>query len=309
MRLIFHIGQHKTGSKALQYFLSSNQSNLAKHKILYSTQQSDPSCHAYQHSHYHFYRQLQVATQFLNSEMAQKSFKVLRGVLDSDIDFANHHQLNTIVMSAEDVFTMQTAHELNVDGDLLFRAIEVLKRLVTELNIDLQVVVYLRNTPEFLLASYAQYIKGESRGTLKIEEFFEVFQERLYPQKFLTDWKNVLGADAVLVRNFNEDRSVFDIRSDFVKTVLNLNTDQFDFDYPLIQSNRREVLNETPNAITLAILRKFNQYPRLEKYLPREILMDRCSAVFKGRENIPLSDAIKKRMENHSDFVSWQQNT
>lgn len=287
MRLILHIGQHKTGSKALQWFLSSNHDRLVSHQYLYSIEQSDTSCHAYQHSHYHFYRELRslalsASNSFNFSNLdSDINLRTLADILRNDMNNAKERGCHTLVLSAEDIFTMHTAHELGTDDIILECAIHILKQVIANLNIDLKVLIYLRDTMPFLVASYAQYIKGASRGTLGIKEFFFEFRDRLYPQRFLERWQTLLDPENLQIRRFNENRNEFDIRKDFIENVLNVSLDGFSFDLPHSLSDRREICNKTPNLMALSILRFLNKYPIFQKYLSRELVLDFSTFLFK----------------------------
>lgn len=111
--LILHLGQHKTGSKALQSFLTAQSNWLAtEHGILYPLSGRNPaSVHrAYQISHHQFYSLLR----HLNP---LDSLLQLFAQIDAERLGRGCH---TVLLSAEDLFDMHTAYDLDFDPSLSY---------------------------------------------------------------------------------------------------------------------------------------------------------------------------------------------
>lgn len=54
-KVVFHIGQHKTGSKFLQTFLALNSKNLKRYGVYYPTSFNYQKISAYRNSHFNLF--------------------------------------------------------------------------------------------------------------------------------------------------------------------------------------------------------------------------------------------------------------
>lgn len=186
-RLIIHIGQHKTGSKALQAYLAHNRTVLRRHGILYPP--GSPGAPAYEISHHIFYQSLRNGTLWLET-------------LD---------QAPLTIVSAEDIFDMATAHTLQYSPQAIHQAAQALQPHRP------QIVVYLRDPAELLVAHYGQFIKGSPTNHLSFEEFSAAFAPRLDSQSILAIWKSYFPD--LIQRPYSKD-----IVTDFFEHVLAMQT-------------------------------------------------------------------------------------
>lgn len=263
MQLIIHIGQHKTGTKALQFFLSQNAKILKEHLISYETCLSDTDCHAYRHSHYHWFRELkQVCTS--ESTEALRQFK---NTFTQHIQKSQELSCTRCVVSAEDLWVMQTAHELEWNETHIRQSIRLLKQLSQDFSIELKVVIYLKNSDDFLKSSYAQYIKGESRGTLRFKKFKAKFKERVDMDPIISIWKKELPAHSLIIQKYSNHKN-WDIRQDFIENIIKTPIRNLNFELPADGILRTEVINKSPGMFSLIVLRHKN----LVRYYKHKLL-------------------------------------
>jgi len=156
IKLTIHIGQHKTGSKALQAFLTHNRANLLRNHIYFPECINNSTQKAYRISHFEFFvllkyaclkelGQYSKAKAFIKQHRCLKPFPSLHQYL-SNI-FANASQLgaNQIILSCEDLFDMSTAHEIEYDSKLLEMAVRIIDSICTPLAFKLEVIALLRD--------------------------------------------------------------------------------------------------------------------------------------------------------------------
>jgi hypothetical protein len=253
MRLILHIGQHKTGSKALQYFLSLNAQVLQRHHVNYATSFSDTSAPAYQHSHHHWFQALFTYTEEKTSERLAQ----FETIVITHIQAAKDQGSEICIISSEDLWLMQTAHELDWQMHRIQTAVSVIRSLCDRFNLKLEVVLYLRDQSGFLKASYAQYIKGESRGTMNFDTFRRRFQDRLDHEAIINTWKNQLPDGALHIRPYQSQAS-WDIRQDFLEHVLERPSTDMQFTWPQDTVLSSEARNRTPHTFKIYWLRLRN---------------------------------------------------
>jgi hypothetical protein len=208
-QLLLHIGQHKTGSKALQAFLACHQESLREIGVCYplDPQPVDNST-AYGFSHFRLY-------------------KLLRDGLDphpflSAADAACRAAgARYLVLSAEDLIDMQSAHETAISLDRIRQAARALSESAERLGYDLRVVVYLRRQDHLLGAHYIQYIKGSSSNDMEMAEFARAIAPRLDSSGSVAIWEE-LGRDRIQVRPYERNFMPGGVVADFFKEVLDL---------------------------------------------------------------------------------------
>ena len=252
MQLIIHIGQHKTGTKALQFFLSQNAEILKEHLISYETCFSDTDCHAYRHSHYHWFRELKQACTSESTE-AMHQFK---NTFIQHIQNSQALSSTRCIVSAEDLWIMQTAHELEWNEVHIRQSIRLLKQLSEDLLIELKAVIYLKNSAYFLKSSYAQYIKGAG-GTLSFKNFKAQFKERLDIDEIISIWKSELPDHSLIIQKYSNHKN-WDIRQDFTEKILKIPTRHLNFNLPADDASRYEAINKSPGMLSLMFLRYKN---------------------------------------------------
>jgi len=267
-KLILHIGQHKTGSKALQSFLAFNASRLTKHNICYSVKKSfKRNIHAYAISHYRLfallYREtllncgdIKAAERFwIKQQTYCQPFTSLRELFQNFETERIKYQADTIIVSAEDLFDMCTAHDLNFSMSTLTTAIKILAELIKAFNYQPVIVVYLRRQDHLLAAHYAQYIKGSDRNNMDFSSFAAAFAKQLCYSDILTAWANEFGTEAIKVRSYESSTLPNGIVQDFFEQLLGFAVPE---DWPKVKLGVESV-NASPNRDLIEFIRILNR--------------------------------------------------
>ncbi len=233
--LVVHIGQHKTGSKALQSFLAHNRIALRDRGVLYPA--GNYPCagiRAYAISQYRLYALIrhEAIRECLGGDAAAfywrqqgrfcipfDSARCLFEAIDAELRRFN---LGQVVVSAEDLFDMHTAHELAFLPELIEVGTRRLAELASNFGYDARVAVYLRRQDHLLGAHYVQFIKGSPVHDVDFEVFAQAFAPRLDTRRILARWADVFGPDRVLVRRYEQTALPGGIVPDFFEHVLGL---------------------------------------------------------------------------------------
>lgn len=206
VRVLLHVGRHKTGSKGLQSFLNANREGLRAQGVLYPA----PAAHwqdvAYRISHFELFDALRQPTDDATLDVLLDGYERQR----------REAQAHTMVLSSEDLFDLQTAHEPEHDPQALGRATSRLAAGFAARGWRATVVAYLRRPDSALDALYAQYVKGSPRAWLDFDAFVHTCRARLAALPLLRQWAQAFGAQALQVRAYGEAGSGFDTVADFL---------------------------------------------------------------------------------------------
>ncbi len=271
-RIIIHIGQHKTGSKALQSFLAQHAQGLLQHGILYPlepySRQTGP---AYANSHYRLFALLRGEAMLAcaDSNRAQRfqsqQRKFCHPYTSAQAMFKAIEVerlrcgANTILVSAEDLFDMHTAHESGFCMEWLNSGIGLLAKQVKDFNYEPVIVAYLRRQDHLLAAHYIQYIKGNSSADLDFGSFSTAFEQRLQTWELLQPWETAFGHASMVLRPYEPAAIPLDVISDFFAKILGFPMPP-DWTLPL---KDREAVNATPNRDYVEFMRKFGRKKNL----------------------------------------------
>ena len=234
-RLIVHIGQHKTGSKALQSFLAANRAVLRAEGILYPAEPpSDHGIRAYSISHFRLFALLrrEATADLLGAAAAGafwerygpfcRPFESARDFLaDLDAD-RRRDRLDRVVVSAEDLSDMHSAHEAEFRPELVDAAARRLAALAAEFGYEPEVVIYLRRQDHLLGAHYVQFIKGSGQNAPDFADFASAFAPRLDARGLLDRWAAAFGRDRIRVRLYEKPALPAGIVPDFFAGVLGI---------------------------------------------------------------------------------------
>jgi hypothetical protein len=215
--LVLHVGQHKTGSKALQAFLARNARALADAGVAYSVDEADArGVVAYARSHFRLFALLRREA---DENAAATGARDFIASLESE---RRRLAAPRVVVSAEDLFDMQTAHEMPFALEVVETAARRLAGLAASHGYQTRVVVYLRRQDHLLAAHYAQLVKGPSRSDLDFAEFARRFEPRLDSRRILGAWEAAFGRSAIVVRPYERERMEGGIVGDFFAHVLEM---------------------------------------------------------------------------------------
>jgi len=195
-RLILHVGQHKTGSKALQAFLSHNRAVLLRRGILYPRGSSNRRAPlAYAVSHYLSFALLR--HQLEGGSGSPPALCQPFSSLSQWLALLAAAPAHTVILSAEDLFDMSTAHELDFSLSRVEAGARALSKLAANYNFRAEVVVYLRRQDHLLCSQYGELIKGHPDSCIGFEEFRSAFAPRLRPLPILARWASAFGVEQV----------------------------------------------------------------------------------------------------------------
>ena len=186
MKVVLHIGTHKTGSSAIQHVLSENRQRLSRHGYLY------PKTGSGQRGHHDIAWAIRSATGGRTPRTAGN------GVLDrlrEQVEGSKHH--TTIISSEEFEFANRPEH------------LALIKRLFGKAEV--KVVVYLRRQDKLLLSEYNQHVRmPDTRFAGSIYDFYirYNFVNRLNYAALLKKWAKVFGAENIVVRPFETGQFV-----------------------------------------------------------------------------------------------------
>ncbi|MCX7195262.1 MAG: hypothetical protein NTV37_05080 [Proteobacteria bacterium] len=268
VKIIFHIGQHKTGSKALQSFLHLHSAALAQRGILYPVDQTvHQKVRAYQISHYRLFAllrhealhacgQADAARHFWRRQRAIcRPYDCLRAMLDAIEDERRRIGADTIIVSAEDLFDMQTAHQIDLNMDCLAAGVKILSGLAQAFQYQPIVVAYVRRQDHLLGAHYVQYVKGSSNPTIEFETFARAFAPRLDTHRLLACWAAEFSSEAMVIRPYERAMMPADIVADFFEHALQQAISP-DWVAP---APERESVNATPGRDQVELIRYQHQ--------------------------------------------------
>jgi hypothetical protein len=209
--VIFHIGQHKTGSQA---FLAHNRHVLRAQGVLYPAEERPQhGVLAYARSQYRLFvlvrRDALAATAGSTAAAAyweqQSSFCQPLASLRAFFEALEAERCRSgwtrAVLSAEDLFDMQTAHATEFAPELVEAGARLLAKWAETFGYDARVVVYLRRQDHLLGAHYVQYIKGSPIHDVSLDSFARKFAPRLDARRILACWEPVFRG-RILVRPY-----------------------------------------------------------------------------------------------------------
>ncbi len=209
MKLILHIGTHKTGTSALQQFLYANRTPLAAAGFHYATP-------------LHGLQEANVIEHALNVGMGD----IVRTFFAKHLNLAERRGAHTLVASAENFYAMSVLdamqrRELCADAVERDRAlVETLRSLMPMDIRTCQTVCYFRRPDRYAESLYSQHVK---RGILfdgTFDEFLPIITPALFYNEHMRVWSDVFGESSCIVRLYEPVRD--DIVSDFVKHVLGI---------------------------------------------------------------------------------------
>lgn len=225
MRLILHIGQHKTGSKALQTALHANPGLLDAAGCVYPLpSESSPPLRAWeQHQHTLFLAlreraELERRVGRFNETvgLAQLALRETVQSLIANVPRSAH----SIILSSEDLFDMHTAHESVFEAALIPIAAEALAEVCRYFALKPLLVCYLRRQDQALAAHYTQFIKGTQDTCMPLWSFLPRFAGRLDYAWIMACWEQAFGIEAVMARSYEVTVLGGGIVRDFFSAVL-----------------------------------------------------------------------------------------
>ena len=253
MKLILHIGTHKTGTTALQRFLYANRKSLAARSFHYAT----PG---------HGLPEANSVANALNVGEA----RVVRTFLEEHVGIARRRGAHTILASAENFYAMSVLNAMRrreVRADAITRDRTLIQRLESLMPDELesaQIVCYFRRPDRYAESLYSQHVKRGISFTGTFNEFLPIVKPALFYHNHIQAWSDVFGAGNIAVRLYEPVSA--DIVGDFGQNILNIEG-VVDF------SNREQQANERVSRDVLEFKRLRNSGARFnERDIERTIL-------------------------------------
>ena len=245
MRIILHIGVYKTGTTAVQNFLTRNRSALAKRGVLY------PESFTKFDAHHPLPWALGVGHRA--KELSVRPDEVVRAILQE----ADSAGADTVILSSEEFINLEAAERL-----------PALKRLFAGHAVE--ILIYLRRQDSLLLSTYGQHVRMYSiRFTGTISDFLLKHSNFLNKYNYwgtLQRWAKVFGSDAMHVKLYDQARfPEGDIVGDFADT-LGIGLDGCD-------GRKVNGINRNLSDLGLEVLRRLNAMPLDEATHQRFIRM------------------------------------
>lgn len=275
MQVILHIGQHKTGSKALQSALHANRQHLAERGIAYPVEAGGAGpLRPYEMNHHRLFAAVRAA---VDERERPAALAAVRAMLDSLLAGCPP-QITRLILSAEDLFDMHTAHEPDFVPRRVADGSRLLARELAARGSRARLVCYLRRQDHLLAAHYAQFIKGSGTHHPEFAEFRAAFAPRLDTEAILANWEDAFGTAAVSVAAYEPRAMPGGIVADFFRQALDLEPPPVTVPFP----DDLEAFNVTPSRDHLEYIRLLNRRAsRGKPVLSREHALE---SAFRDRE-------------------------
>lgn len=175
MKLVLHIGAHKSGSTAIQAFASRHQKELEKAGVYYPVGMY-PDLPA-QHSLMYY---------DLETEQGARQ---LRGKLESALSQASEADCQVVLLSGEDLSASDPGR------------VERFHRYCGELFTAVEIILVLRNKCDYIGSHYKHTL------TFGHQTFFTDFPKRIQfsPLTTVTNWREKLGDDVVKILAYRDE--------------------------------------------------------------------------------------------------------
>jgi hypothetical protein len=212
VKLLLHIGTHKTGTTALQQCLLRNERVLLKKGIYYAHWDGGKNANE------------------LARAVSRRRKSRAENFLQSQLKNACASGAGTIVVSAESFYAMTMFDTVFKDEASQFRgshywrsesaSIEFLRSLLPS-DMRTKIVVFFRRQDQFLESLYHQMVKSAARvSTLEIAEFRALLSEALDYRRHMDLWSAVFPNCAV----YSYDQTGTNIAHFFLRNVLGIST-------------------------------------------------------------------------------------
>jgi hypothetical protein len=208
MKLIVHIGTHKTGTTALQQFLHVNRRPLAAQGIYYATPQGVP------HSN--------IIANALNSG----DNRLVHMFLTNQIQLARQQAADVVLMSAENFYAMSVLASM-AERKICENAVERDRHLIATLGslipegvTGCKVVCYFRRPDQYAESLYSQHVKRGVSFAGPFDDFLSIINSALLYHTYIRSWCTVFGIEDCVVRTY--EAADGDIVGDFSRHILDL---------------------------------------------------------------------------------------
>lgn len=191
MKLLLHIGTHKTATTSLQHFCVRNRDLLISEGFYYP--ENDDSAYVFN---------------FLASAVAFDKLSKVENFLQKALDSAIAKNCHTVILSAESFYAM-TGFFHDLQGrerekgywemeDVFVRNV----KSSCDIFSDIQIICYFRPQDEFASSLYNQLVKNVFGVSYDFEEFLKSALPIFDYSKHIDLWENAFGRDTIKLKNF-----------------------------------------------------------------------------------------------------------
>lgn len=254
-RFILHVGQSKTGTTAIQSFLSENRSHLRKSGFLYpDIFKFGMPLYALNHT--------QVAWSLIGKKSSiGVSFEEFLGGIEEELN--KEPSLHTVILSSEAFLGEPHIWDCNSKAEWYKARLAKIKTLIDLLNrYQITVVVYLRRQDYWVNSAYNHFVKVErlvgSQHFSDIYQFIDVMAPRLDYAEEIRTWRSFVGPESMIVRPFERAQlHNGDVVSDFLYRI------GFDeADHNFIHTTNFDTRNKGLPRSLFEVKRILNQEPK-----------------------------------------------
>jgi hypothetical protein len=223
MKVILHIGTHKTGTTALQEFCRVNSSALMNKGFYYAVPKHQSSANP------------------IAEALVGGADDRVREFLEAHLRRARLKRAHTVIVSAEKFFGMLLLlrlHGKSINGDTITREAGLIRKLCGFLPVDVDpmVVCYVRRPDHYLESLYNQLVKDTSRYTGDVMQFQDRICDILHYSRYLNLWRDAFGARACCVYGYETVHS--NVIEHFMGSVLGIDW-VAGFERPGLRTNER----------------------------------------------------------------------
>ena len=276
MKIILHIGIHKTGTTSIQYFCTRNARFLQEFGV-----------------HYGLRKNLFHNVNFIGIWLAQERHEEVKAYFEGVLHEAARSRMNSLLLSGESLFAINRRSP-GVDAisgkAYWLREEKSVNALASMLSgHEVEVICYVRRQDVWVESFYNQMIKSRNDIMCSIEEFlqYKYVNYMLDFYRHLEIWAHSFGDSALKLGVFDPKK---DVVADFLGLALGIS------EVPENISSRVHV-NERLSSELLEFKRDLN---RQQMSRPRRFLSDRAilelSAEFAGNEGPLLTYEQRKRI-------------
>ncbi|RWK15767.1 MAG: hypothetical protein E5X49_15565 [Mesorhizobium sp.] len=221
MNLILHIGTNKTGTTALQKFLSFNRRKLTKYGIHYATPPDSYNFNSVVRAPRCSTRDAPSWALLPRYHLVEKQHEIFGQFFLDHLNYAEREGFHTIVASSEALYCMPIHLYDPGDGKVCvdtLAQIECLRAAIPS-SVNCRIVCYVRRPDRYLESLYNQCVK-QGMFTGEIGEFASIVEDMLDYHRCLSMWRKVFGDSNTEVRVY--ETALPNLIHDFLRYVLHL---------------------------------------------------------------------------------------
>ncbi|USI28204.1 hypothetical protein ACD631_17840 [Alteromonas macleodii] len=292
MKLILHIGTHKTGTTTIQRAFASNRSSLLEIGVWY------PNYHEVLGGGKTNYAHLDIAKALMDEKSALSKGEAIQFLQQLYASAVKLNNVNTVVISAETLLR----GKLGSDKKKWAKIQNFQKKLKEHLIgfTDIEVTVTFRNHSSYLESLYNEHIKATTYSK-SIQDFYEDYKERFNYRGIVSSWNTNVGP--VQVINFS-DIAGENIVEKWAEQVINKNfsgifnkvNSEQNVSWPLELVELKRIINLKNDK---ALAKKFRTI--ITEFSKTEL----CASIFEKKQTWLSGEYRKKIIATYKTDIEW----